>query len=258
MKQRYCKIKIAHINQDSVSEMEQKAFSVYTKRKEMHMKRIISFMLILTLGLLIFTACGKPDAISASDGENVDEDDSMLKPMTSIPKETIDVDKLKTIGDIIKLQPDEYQTAAYEDKYVYAFKAGDGYYRAIADIPKDVHEKIEKLDVTHDDYNVEIEKLVAPLKIGKAEDLSEQMLSPEEINALTGKTGEELLNDGWTITGYDLDQVMFLMTKDVFEYQVFFEGAVENSEGFNENEAVKALVVREVQLEGFGEATNIE
>ena len=56
----------------------------------------------------------------------------------------------------------------------------------------------------------------------------------------------------------ELDQVMFLMTKDVFEYQVFFEGAVENSEGFNENEAVKALVVREVQLEGFGDATNIE
>ena len=119
-------------------------------------------------------------------------------------------------------------------------------------------EKIEKLDVTYDDYDLEMEKLVAPLKIGKAEDLSEQMLSPEEINALTGKTGEELLNDGWTITGYDLDQVMFLMTKDVFEYQVFFEGAVENSEGFNENEAVKALVVREVQLEGFGDATNIE
>lgn len=222
------------------------------------MKRIISFMLILTLGLLIFTACGKPDAISASDGENVDEDDSMPKPMTSIPKETIDVDKLKTIGDIIKLQPDEYQTAAYEDKYVYAFKAGDGYYRAIADIPKDVHEKIEKLDVTYDDYDLKMEKLVAPLKIGKAEDLSEQMLSPEEINALTGKTGEELLNDGWTITGYDLDQTMFLMTKDVFEYRVYFEGAVENSEGFNENEAVKALVVREVQLEGFGDATNIE
>ena len=125
-------------------------------------------------------------------------------------------------------------------------------------LSNDYMDKIEKLDVTHDDYNVEMEKLVAPLKIGKAEDLSEQMLSPEEINALTGKTGEELLNDGWTITGYDLDQTMFLMTKDVFEYRVYFEGAVENSEGFNENEAVKALVVREVQLEGFGEATNIE
>ncbi len=34
------------------------------------MKRIFSFMLILTLGLLILTAGGKPDAISATDGEN--------------------------------------------------------------------------------------------------------------------------------------------------------------------------------------------
>ena len=222
------------------------------------MKRILSFMLILTLGLLILTACGKPDAISASDGENTDEDNAMPKPMTSIPKETIDVDELKTIGDIIKLQPDEYQTAAYDDKYVYAFKAGDGYYRAIADIPKDVQQKIEKLDVTNDDYNVEMEKLVAPLKIGKAEDLSEQTLSPEEINAMTGKTGEELLSDGWTITGYDLDQTMFLMNKDVFAYRVYFEGTLEESEGFNENEAVKPLVVRTVELDGFGEATNIE
>ena len=51
---------------------------------------------------------------------------------------------------------------------------------------------------------------------------------------------------------------MFLMNKDVFEYRVFFEGTLEGSEGFNENEAVKALVVRAVELEGFGEATNIE
>ena len=57
------------------------------------MKRTLSFMLILALGLMILTACGKPDTGSTSGDDNGDEGKSAPEPMTSIPKETIDIDE---------------------------------------------------------------------------------------------------------------------------------------------------------------------
>ena len=223
------------------------------------MKRILSLMLVLVLGLTILSSCGRPDTGSTSGGKTETESNSEIEPMTSIPEENVDVTEFKTIGDIIAFQPEEYQTTTYDDKYIYAFKAGDGYYRATASIPKDVHEKIDKLDAADGDYDIMVDELVSPLKIEKMEDLAEQMLSPEELNALIGKTGKDLLKDGWTITGYDLDETMFYMGKGVYEYRVYFEGSVEDSDDFDEDAAVKPLVVRKVELEGFGDgAADIE
>ena len=75
----------------------------------------------------------------------------------------------------------------------------------------------------------------------------------------SGKTGEQLLADGWTVTGYDLNQTVFFMEKGPFQYRFYFDGKLEESEGFDENEAIKPLSVKAVQFEMLGNnATGID
>lgn len=173
-----------------------------------------------------------------------------------------DVFACKTVGDVLALgEPASYQSACYEDKYVYAFERDGMYYRVIAALPEGTFDKIMNLeyDETYDEkYNA----IISPLVITKVEDLTELMLPQTELDALVGKTGEELLADGWYIhSGYNLDTAEFYMAKGVFEYVVTFDATFppdSNTDDFNAEEAITPLAVKSVVFFGLGEATDVE
>ena len=97
------------------------------------------------------------------------------------------------------------------------------------------------------------------MEIDKLENLSDTVIPQEELDKLVGKTGEELINDGWNAgMGYNLETMEFYLNKGAFEYTVVFDGKLENSDDFDEEEAIKPLVVKSVTLNGIGDATNVE
>ena len=67
-------------------------------------------------------------------------------------------------------------------------------------------------------------ELLGPIVIDKIENLSEQIPPQSELDKLIGKTGKELLADGWMTSGcYDLEEMVFGMDKGMFSYDVSFE-----------------------------------
>lgn len=212
------------------------------------MKKHISLIIALTLAVFALAACGG----SAGDGNSAE---------TSTSSVSVDlVDSLKTIGDVINLDKEEAQTAVYDGNVIYAFKYGDNYYRVRAEISPEDEQKYMDIDFSDEDYEAQQEAIVRPLEISEIETLNDQILSQEELDALVGKTGQELQDAGWTYGGHDLDTMEFWMNYGPFVYTVVFDGEVDEAdyETFDDEAGTKDMVVKSAEYNSLGDATEIE
>ena len=196
------------------------------------MKRLLTLALA---AILLLSGCGKKTAPVSLDG-------------------------IQTLGDVLALGEDAFKQSGFsEDTYVYVFELAGNYYRAIADVPADVSKKLWDLEYD-DDYDKNLSELISPLTIKTIEDLSKDIPAKEELDKLVGKTGKQLLDDGWSIWGYDLDSMQFSMHHGIYAYQVTFEKPakpLENTDDFDEEAAIAALKVVSVAFDGIGDATEL-
>jgi len=214
------------------------------------MKRCLAIMLTLILAVSLLTGCGGKSGGGAA----------------GTTEETFSPDSLKTMADVIALgetvkeQDEDFncQTASVEGKLAYVFNYKGTYYRVIADMPKDVFDASMDLDYSDENYEQKYNELISPLEIRSCENLSELIPPQEELDKLVGKTGEDLLNDGWYSSGYNLDEMEFYLNKDPFLYNVVFDGKLELTDDFDETEAIKPLKVKSVEFSGLGDASGIE
>ncbi len=166
------------------------------------------------------------------------------------------VEDIHTMGDVFMLPYVSYSYGT--EYYVYVFDLGDITYRAIAELPADVSAQIEALDFSDEAYQSKALALVAPLEVSRIENLTAAIPSQEELDQFIGKTGEDLLNDDWYCTGYNLDDLVFYMDHGLFSYTVLFDGKVENYDDFDQDEDLKPFVVKAIHYEGFGDPTNLD
>lgn len=209
------------------------------------MKRLLAVLMVLLVAVSVLTAC------SGSKSE------SSEKPADKAAS----VDSLKTIGDIIEMEPEDLQSAVYEEKAVYAFKLNDVYYRAVAKISKEDFDKYMAIDFSDEDYEEQQNNIVAPLEIEKIENLSDQIISQEELDKLVGKTGKELVENGWVYNGsYNLENMEVSMNKGPFEYTVTFDGKVDEKdyEDYDVEKGTADMKVTGAEFSMMGDATNIE
>ena len=163
-----------------------------------------------------------------------------------------------TIGEAMAVaEENSVQTASYADYYVYVFELNGTYWRLTAQLTPEQSTAIMALDILEEDYNDKLAELVSPLAITNCENLNEMMLTEEEMNALAGKTGEDLLNAGWTSGyGYNLEDMEFYLEYAPFCYTVVFESdqALENTDDFDVLEAIKPLTVKSVAFNMIGDS----
>ena len=204
------------------------------------MKKVISLMLVLLLAAMLFAGCGKTAG-------NADT-----------PAQSGAIDALKTMGDVSALNCETYQSTYYEDSVVYAFELDGVYYRASAPVSKETSEALWALDTQNEaDKQKELE-ILNTIGIEKLENLSDQILGRQALDALAGKTGQQLLDEGWTTNGsYMLDKMEIWMNYGPFTYSVFFDGHVDeaNFETFDVDEDIKPLKVKSAEFLMLGEAT---
>ena len=162
----------------------------------------------------------------------------------------VDLDKVTTIGELLGLA--NYGYTATEDVYVTAFEQDWIFYRAVAELPKEASEALFALDWEDPDYDAKQRDIVSPLKVTLIENLTEKIPTEEELDKLVGKKGEDLLNDGWYISGWNLETMEFSMNHKAYAFKVTFEGAVENFDEFDD-EDVGPLVVKSVVFEDYGD-----
>lgn len=209
------------------------------------MKKILSRALALLLALGMLTGCSLPGKSGA---------DPTAQPA---PERTPGIEDIQTIGDALALKSSETQSAAYDTVFVYVFTLGGVYYRVLAPMTEETAAAIWALDYD-ENYEANWTALVAPLKIEKVENLSAQIPSQAELDKLIGKTGAELLDEGWQSFGYNLETREFFLANDPFKYRVTFDGELETEDPFEEYEAIASLTVRSIVFDGLGDAANID
>ena len=117
------------------------------------------------------------------------------------------------------------------------------------------------VDIFQEGYEKKQQKIIKNIEIDEMEDLSDQMLSQDELDALAGKTGQELVDEGWLFNGgHNLENMEFWMGYGPFNYSVFFDGEVAESdyETFDDEADTRELTVKSAEFNSLGDATNIE
>ena len=161
--------------------------------------------------------------------------------------------EFNTVADAYAVDAREQLDSLEKEHYVYIFKDNGALIRVIADLPKDVLDKVDSLDMDDEDYDNKKRELLKPLKVIKVEDLSNRLLSDQQLSDLKGKTGKDLLNEGFKVFAYYGDEggSQVVMDKLVAQYIVTFEDPDHKIGDDVENKDIKKLEIVNAQYYGL-------
>jgi hypothetical protein len=110
------------------------------------------------------------------------------------------------------------------------------------------------------EYEEKHRAIAAPLEIRQLDNLTEMIPPQEELDKWIGKTGQDLIDDGWTEGfGYNLADMDFYLNKGPFSYVVRFEKDKEyvNSDDFDVFKTIAPLTITSVTYDGIGNGAEI-
>ena len=161
---------------------------------------------------------------------------------------------IKTVGDVFAIESDVVSRGSIGSLYVCAAATDSMAVRAVANMPDDVVKQYYEADIFDDNYDEMITDLVKDLEISQLQDLSDRRLSGEQLDALAGKSGQELLDEGFECSGYSItdEETIFWVTKDPFEYTVHCSELLSQDEEIEEyDDAFAGLTVKSMECTGF-------
>ena len=193
------------------------------------MKKVFALLLAMLMIISVMTGCGNKGE-NAPEGKGAGEEGS--KEENSQDENSQDekafLESLKTFADIQALEGVEFgNMSSLEEKLlIVAFTLPDGtIYRAVADITPEQDEAIWGVDFFAEDHDEQVAAILAPLEIKQIDNLSQFILTEEQMDQLVGKTGAELMEDGWRVNGFYLDEKEFYVIKEFFEYTIIVKEA---------------------------------
>ena len=178
-------------------------------------KRAVVAALCLALSATPLTACSGQKASDVTDEG----------ASASTEQAAIDPSSWKTLGDALATQTEPMSSAWDDDYYVAMFRAGDSVIRVVAKIDKEVSDKIDEVDWMEEDVVQKLIEVAGTCELVTAEDLTDKILSQDELDQLVGKTGQDLVDDGWTFAYYYMygwDETAAAFEKDDLAYAVTF------------------------------------
>lgn len=195
------------------------------------MKKIIALLLCIIVAVSV-ASCGKtPEPIK--DGDAV-------------------VESVKTLGDFYKFQKDGFSFSYNDEIYVGVFEIGDKSYRVAAKLSADVYEKLEAVDFFAEDRDEQFKEILKDVEVFLVEDLDKYIPTEADLKSLVGKTGQQLLDEGFYIDGYDFSgrQVVF-MSDGKCEYSVYFNENIDYDDEDEESsveDAIANLTVKKAEF----------
>ena len=176
---------------------------------------------------------------------------------------SVDVSSWKTLGDGLAAQSGNFATAAWNDsRYVAVFEAGDSVVRVVAEMTPEVDGRIADLDGSAGDYDKKFAEVVGGQPLLSAEDITAEKLTQDEVDAYKGKTGQDLMNDGFAFQSYYMtggDQTGVTMAKGYIAYNVTFDASVPEGGTEDDGAAIKSAPIADIEFAGGSdEAVNPE
>ena len=176
-------------------------------------------------------------------------------PSFPIPEIALEDSTFKTLSDVLTMEKEQYSYSMSEELYVIAFEANGAYYRVEAEITPEIVEAADAIDFFDEERDQKLDALLGPLPVSRVGDISACLPTQAELDALVGKTGQELLDMGFEHgMGYSFwDKAEFYLTKDLFEYHVYFNEKVPEMEDYDAvlEEILASLTVEKAEVFGL-------
>lgn len=218
------------------------------------MKRLITITFTTALACamaLALTACGQQGGgVSSSASEEGSGSESASESTEVSESSASDAaTKFETIKDVDDADTEYFTSGFVKNLYVCAFLLDGTWWRVEAPVEESVSKEIDKYWTEDQD---KVDELISTLKVTKVETL--EAPSEEEIEALVGKTGADVSDDGFTFLAGGLtvngNETDCSATKGSFGYLISFDGAVPDENTDNPASAVADMKVISADLQG--------
>ena len=144
--------------------------------------KAVAAALCLALAATPLAACSQQQAADSAEGNDT--------PDITQQDTTIDPSSWKTLGDALATQTAPMASSYNDNHYVCVFQACNSIVRVVAKMDPETMKKIDIVDWSRDDVDKQIEEAAGGLSIESAEDITSELLVPEELAKLAGKTGQ--------------------------------------------------------------------
>jgi len=211
----------------------------------------VAAALALTLLAVPLTACGGQAAQSGAASSAAGQSQTA----------SIDVSSWKTLGDALAYDNGESNTAGWnEERYITVFNTTGPVVRVVAKMDSGTYEKLSALDASKEDFNEKFLEAVGGLPLESAEDLTDQKVTQDELNAYVGKTGRDLVDGGFTFESYWMyggDETGAVMAKGPLAYNVTFDVSVPEDKTQDGGASMMGAAITEIVYAGAArDATN--
>ena len=211
--------------------------------------RLTSWAVVLSLAVLPLAACGG----SASTDTATDEP----AHAATQPAE-LDTSSWATMRDALSVADSNEISYGYDENYfVCVFHAGESSIRAVAKYQPSIDGAFADLDMGADDYREQLTEVVGDLELVEAADITADCMSQEELAQYVGKTGQDLIDAGFTFASYNMyggEQTGADMDKGYYSYDITFD--VQVSEDQTEDDGAALMSATVVDAQSLGNLSN--
>lgn len=219
---------------------------------------VVAAMLTLALSAFALAACSGQQTASSSAAASSSGSAVAEQAADSSAAATIDTASWKTLGDGLALATTTPNASWNDTYYVCDFEIGDSFIYAVAKMAPGVQEKIAELDFNDKEYDKKLVEILGELELVRAEDVTAYRLDQAALDALVGKTGQELLDDGFVFGSYFFyggEETGATLDKDYFAYDVTFDASTAEDSIEDEGESIKNAKVTAIEFQGTASST---
>ena len=214
--------------------------------------------IVLSLVCAMLSACGGQPQQSGSSAAA----SASSSGQSSVAAASVDVAGWKTLGDVLSVATGNPAAGFDGTTYVAVFEVGDSFVRVLAKMDAAKGEKVFELDSSADDRFKQLADLIGDVEIESAEDITTDRIGQPDLDAYVGKTGQNLIDDGFTFADYYMyggDETGAMMDKGYFSYGVVFDMQVSESRIGDEGAAIKDATVKSISYMSIANAaTDLE
>ena len=162
--------------------------------------------------------------------------------------------RFRTLGDAFAVESTYHYEYCDETNYVYVFDCDGAPFRVVAPMTKELFDQVDAVDLFDEDRDVKIHEIISPLELSSVEDLSVKIPDREKLNKMVGKTGGDLLDQGYELIGYGWgggDEMVYTLVSGVFEYDATVDAAEDiDDEDFDSEAAFRTALIKDFTYAG--------
>lgn len=209
-------------------------------------KNAAAAMLALTLVALPLAGCGG-QASQGGDASSGGAEQTQA---------AMDVTSWTTLGDAMAYSAEGGKsTASWDEKhYVTMFDTtGGGVVRVVAKMDPETYDAFGELSILDDDYNEKFLEVMGGLELESAEDLTDGVMTQDQLDAYKGKTGQDLVDAGFVFESYSMyggDETDATMSQGYYAYNVTFDVGITDSQSEDEGASIMGATIKAMEFAG--------